>query len=130
MAYRIRRSPIFLRDVEDFGRYCADYSLEFADEQFERLTFAIETLIVEAPLTWAYTCFVSVSERDFGSSIRSTKKRAPSTSSAYGARRAIPGGLRSNAGLCRAALRLFVGRLCYGLDGGEMALPWPLSSCP
>ena len=56
MAYRIRRSPIFLRDVEDFGRYCADYSLEFADEQFEieRLTFAIETLTAEAPLTWAY----------------------------------------------------------------------------
>ena len=54
MAYRIRHGPIFLRDVEDFGRYCADYCLEFADEQFERLTFAIETLIAEAPLTWAY----------------------------------------------------------------------------
>jgi hypothetical protein len=115
MAYRIRRSPIFLRDVEDFGRYCADYSLEFADEQFERLTFAIETLIVEAPLTWVYTCFVSVSERDFGSSIRPTKKRAPSASSAYGARRAIPGGLRSNAGLSRAALRLFVGAVMLWL---------------
>ena len=52
---------------------------------------------------------MSVSERDFGSSIRSTKKRAPSASTAYGARRAIPGGLRSSAGLSRAALRLFVG---------------------
>lgn len=54
MIYQIRRSPTFLRDVEDFGRYCSDYSREFVEEQFERLTFAIETLIAGAPWTWAY----------------------------------------------------------------------------
>ena len=108
MIYQIRRSPIFLRDVEDFGKYCSAYSREFVEEQFERLTFAVETLIAEAPglgpilyireSRIALTCFVSVSGRVFGSSIRSTRKREQSTSSVFGARRAIHDALQSEAG--------------------------------
>ncbi len=54
MAYRIWRSPAFLADIEAFGRYCASYTIPFAEDQFSRLNFIIENLIAETPLTWAY----------------------------------------------------------------------------
>ena len=54
MAYRLWRSSAFLDDLDAFGGHCADYHPDFAEEQFTRLTFAIETLIAESPLTWGF----------------------------------------------------------------------------
>lgn len=54
MNYRLWRSSAFLADVNDFGLYCSDYHPAFAEQQFDRLSFALETLISDSPLTWSW----------------------------------------------------------------------------
>jgi hypothetical protein len=53
MTYRIRIDPLALRQIDDFARYLADYSEEFAIEQIERLNLIFVNLS-EAPLTWSH----------------------------------------------------------------------------
>jgi hypothetical protein len=54
MTFRIVRGALADAEIDDFGRYAADYSEEFAREQFTRLNriFAID--LAEAPNTWGY----------------------------------------------------------------------------
>ena len=54
MARRIVRSSAFLADWRGFARYCAAYDLHFAETQIQRLTFAVDRLIGDSPLAWAF----------------------------------------------------------------------------
>ena len=50
----MRIDPVALRQIEEFSKYLAEYSEEFALEQIERLDQILRVNIGEAPLTWNY----------------------------------------------------------------------------
>jgi hypothetical protein len=96
MIYKVIRDPVADAEIDDFGRYAADYSESFARKQFARLNRFFTVEIAESPKIWSYfyitappialTCFTPADERTIGSSIPSTTTRRPSTCYASGTR--------------------------------------------
>jgi plasmid stabilization system protein ParE len=54
MTFRIRIDPLALREIDDFATYTADYSEEFAIEQFARLADILSLDLAASPLRWSY----------------------------------------------------------------------------
>jgi len=52
MTFKVVRDRIAQSDIEDFGRYAANYSEDFAREQFVRLNRIFAVDLAEAPNTW------------------------------------------------------------------------------
>jgi len=102
MTYRVRIDPVAQRHIDQFARYLRDYNEDFAIEQIRRLDRILFTNLAETPRTWSYfpltglpehrtapICSGSAAEPNIGSSIRSTKRAAPSMSFRSGTQRAI-----------------------------------------
>jgi len=54
MIYRVIRDVRAEADIEEFARYAADYSHDFAREQFTRLNHIFSVDLAESPNTWNY----------------------------------------------------------------------------
>jgi mRNA-degrading endonuclease RelE of RelBE toxin-antitoxin system len=54
MTFKVVRDRVAQSDIEDFGRYAANYSEDFAREQFVRLNRIFAVDLAEAPNTWNY----------------------------------------------------------------------------
>ena len=54
MTFRVVRGALADAEIDDFGRYAADYSDDFAREQFARLNHIFAVDLAEAPNTWGY----------------------------------------------------------------------------
>jgi mRNA-degrading endonuclease RelE of RelBE toxin-antitoxin system len=54
MTYKVIRDPVADAEIDDFGRYAADYSESFARKQFARLNRFFTVEIAESPKTWSY----------------------------------------------------------------------------
>jgi hypothetical protein len=54
MIYRVIRDVRADADIEEFARYAADYSDDFAREQFTRLNHIFSVDLAESPNTWNY----------------------------------------------------------------------------
>ena len=54
MTFKVFRDTIADAEIDDFGRYAADYSEEFAREQFVRLERIFSVDLAESPNTWNY----------------------------------------------------------------------------
>jgi hypothetical protein len=100
MTFRVRIDPVAQGYIDQFAAYLRNYNEEFAFEQIDRLDRIISVNIGESPLTWAYFaftgapyrayCFASAVAPNTGSSTRSMRRAAPSTSFISGMLPAIP----------------------------------------
>ncbi len=54
MTYEVVKDVIADAEIDDFARYAADYSEDWAREQFARLNRVFAVDLAEAPNTWAY----------------------------------------------------------------------------
>lgn len=54
MTFKVIRDALADAEIDDFGRYAADYSEDFAREQFARLNHVFAVELAEAPNTWNY----------------------------------------------------------------------------
>jgi len=54
MTYKVVRDVRADADIEEFARYAADYSDDFAREQFTRLNHIFSVDLAESPNTWNY----------------------------------------------------------------------------
>ena len=54
VTYKVVRDVVADREINDFGRYAADYSEVLAREQFARLNRVFTVDLAEGPNTWAY----------------------------------------------------------------------------
>ncbi len=54
MTFRVVRDRIAQREIDDFARYAADYSDDFAREQFVRLNRIFTVDLGETPNAWNY----------------------------------------------------------------------------
>lgn len=54
MSFRVRIDPLAQAEIGDFAAHTADYSEEFATEQFGRLTEVLSFDLAEAPMRWSY----------------------------------------------------------------------------
>lgn len=54
MTYRVVKAPRAQAEMAQFAAYAADYSDEFASEQFTRLNHILSVELAEAPLMWSY----------------------------------------------------------------------------
>ena len=54
MTFKVIRDTIADAEIDNFGRYAADYSEEFAREQFVRLERIFSVNLAESPNTWNY----------------------------------------------------------------------------
>ena len=55
MTYKVIKDLVADAEIDDFGRYAADYSESFARKQFARLNRFLTAEIAESPKTWS--CF-------------------------------------------------------------------------
>jgi hypothetical protein len=54
MTFTVVRDTVAQNDIAAFGRYAADYSEDFAREQFARLNRIFTVDLAESPNTWNY----------------------------------------------------------------------------
>jgi mRNA-degrading endonuclease RelE of RelBE toxin-antitoxin system len=54
VTYKVVIDALADREIDDFGRYAADYSEDWAREQFARLNRVFAVDLAEAPNTWAH----------------------------------------------------------------------------
>ncbi len=54
MTYKVVTDVFADREIDDFGRYAADYSEDWAREQFARLNRVFTVDLAEARNTWAH----------------------------------------------------------------------------
>jgi hypothetical protein len=54
MTFRVVRGALADAEIDDFGRYAAEYSEDFAKAQFARLNRIFAVDLAEAPNTWGY----------------------------------------------------------------------------
>ena len=54
MTYKVIRDVVADSEIEEFGRYAADYSEDFAREQFTSLNRIFTVELAESPNTWNY----------------------------------------------------------------------------
>jgi hypothetical protein len=54
MTFTVIRDKVAQNDIAAFGRYAADYSEDFAREQFARLNRIFTVDLAESPNTWNY----------------------------------------------------------------------------
>ena len=54
MTYKVVTDVLADREIDDFARYAAAYSEDWAREQFARLNRIFAVDLAEAPNTWAY----------------------------------------------------------------------------
>ena len=54
MTYRVLVAPFAQEELARFAAYAADYSDEYAREQFARLNQILSVELAEAPLMWSY----------------------------------------------------------------------------
>ena len=52
MTYKVIRDVVADAEIQEFGRYAADYSEDFAREQFTRLNNIFNVDLAESPNTW------------------------------------------------------------------------------
>jgi mRNA-degrading endonuclease RelE of RelBE toxin-antitoxin system len=53
MTYKVIRDVVADAEIQEFGRYAADYSEDFAREQFTRLNNIFNVDLAESPNTWS-----------------------------------------------------------------------------
>ena len=54
MTFKIVRGERFNQDLAEFGAYGAEYSLEWIEEQVNRIDYVIDALIARSPMTWTW----------------------------------------------------------------------------
>ncbi len=54
MTFKVVRDVVADGEINDFGRYAADYSEDYAREQFARLNSVFAVELAERPNTWNY----------------------------------------------------------------------------
>ena len=94
MSYKVIKDIRAESEIEEFARYAADYSDDWAREQFARLNYVFTVTLAESPITWNefYVTglpnrgyfFASADERGVGSSIPSMMTNRPSRCCAFG----------------------------------------------
>ena len=52
MSYRVIKDIRAESEIEEFARYAADYSDDWAREQFARLNYVFTVTLAESPITW------------------------------------------------------------------------------
>ena len=53
MTYKVIRDVVADAEIQEFGRYAADYSEDFAREQFTRLNHVFNVDLADSPNTWS-----------------------------------------------------------------------------
>ena len=52
MTYKVIKDIRAETEIEEFARYAADYSDDWAREQFARLNYVFTVTLAESPITW------------------------------------------------------------------------------
>jgi plasmid stabilization system protein ParE len=54
MSYRVEITDRAQLDIDEFARYCRDYSADFWNEQEARLAYVFEVRLASMPETWNF----------------------------------------------------------------------------